>query len=135
MKKSVKTIILSVFFLNAAVFLYTFVQPHWTAAIVKVGLPRSVENTGRKRHGSDTHTVVPLTVVYTDENGTKQTADISYSRPAQPFSVGQEIQITRSFLTGLIPYPFSGLRLFSGVIAGGIGLFLFFMRLDRGKKT
>lgn len=135
MKKSVKIIILSVFFLNVAVFLYTFVQPHWTAAIVKVGLPRSVENTGRRRHGSNTHTVIPLTVAYTDENGTKQTANINYSRPTQPFSVGQEIQITRSFLTGLIPFPFSGLRLFSGAVAGGIGLFLFFTWLDRRKKA
>ena len=40
-----------------------------------------------------------------------------------------------AFLAGLIPCPFSGLRLFSGVIAGGIGLFLFFTWLDRRKKT
>lgn len=134
MKKSIKIIILSVFFLNVAAFVYTFVQPHWTATIVKVGWPRSVQNTGRRRHGSNTHTVVPLTVTYTDADGTKQTADINYSRPARSFSVGQEIQITRSYVTGLIPYPFSGLRMFSGVIVGGIGLFLFFMWLDRGKK-
>ncbi len=133
-KKSIKIIILSVFFLNVAAFLYTFVQPHWTAAIVKVGWPRSVENTGMRRHGSGTHTVIPLTVTYTDENGTKQTANINYSRPTQTFSVGQEIEITRSYVTGLIPYPFSGLRLFSGIVAGGIGLFLFFMWIDR-KKT
>ena len=34
-----------------------------------------------------------------------------------------------AFLAGLIPCPFSG------VIAGGIDLFLFFMWLDRRKKT
>ena len=134
MKRSVWIIVLSVFFLNVAAFLYTFVQPHWTAAIVKVGWPRRVENTGRRRHGSNTHTVIPLTVVYTDENGNEQTVKIDYSRPTQSFSVGQEIQITRSYVKGLIPYPFSGLRLFSGTVAGGIGLFLFFMWMDRKKK-
>ena len=134
MKKSIKIIILCVFFLNAAAFLYTFVQPHWTATIVKVGWPRSVQNTGMRRHGSRSHTVIPLTVTYTDENGTKQTADVNYSRPTQSFSVGQEIQITRSYVTGLIPYPFIGLRMFSGIIVGGLGLFQFFMWLDRRKK-
>lgn len=134
MKRSVWIIVLSVFFLNVAAFLYTFVQPHWTATIVKVGWPRSVQDTGMRRHGSHSHTVIPLTVVYTDENGDEQTADINYSRPTQSFSVGQEIQITRSYVTGLIPYPFSGLRIFSGMVAGSIGLFLFFMWIDRGKK-
>ena len=42
MKKSIKIIVLSVFFLNVAAFLYTFVQPHWTATMVMVGWPRSI---------------------------------------------------------------------------------------------
>ena len=130
MKKSIWIILIAVLAVSAAGFLYTFVQPRYTATIVHVGAARSV--TTHNKHGSRTHTVVPLTAVFTD-GGQEQTADVKVSYPQGPLQVGQQIVIVRSF-DGFVPYPFSGLRLFCGVVGGGIALFFLFMRMDRAKK-
>ena len=133
-KKSVWAILLAVFLIGAAGFLYTFVQPRYTAKIVGIGRARSVTTSAARRsYRTHSHTVVPLTVTYTDGSGTEQRAEITYARPDGPLSVGQEITIVHSF-NGLVVYPFTGLRLFCGFLCAGLGLFLFFTWLDRERK-
>lgn len=119
-----KPVLITLFTLSALAFLYTFIQPRYTATIVSVGRSRTVTN--YTKHGRRSHTVVPLTVTFTDENGEQQTVEVHYSRPERPLLVGEQIVITRSF-NGFINYPFTGLRWFSGAVGGGIGVFLFFM--------
>ena len=128
MKKPVWIILLLILTLSAAGFIYTFVQPRYTASIVSVGRAGSVTN--YTKHGRRSHTVVPLIVTYTDETGEEQTAEVVYSRPEGPLLVGQQIIITRSF-RGFINYPFTGLRWFCGALGGGIGFFLLLMWMDR----
>ncbi|MBR6027906.1 MAG: hypothetical protein IKP40_02370 [Clostridia bacterium] len=132
MKRSAWITILLVFTLCAGAFVYTFVQPRWTASITSVGWPKSVQSRSR-RGRSYSYTVVPLTVTFTDAAGSTQTVSVNYPRPAEPLTVGQQVVITRKF-GGYTIYPFTGLRLFSGTVAGALGLFLAMMRLDGGKK-
>lgn len=111
-------------------FLYTFVQPRYTATIVSVGKARTVS--WSTRHGRKSHIVVPLVVTFTDEAGVAQTVDVTYRRANETLAVGQQIEIVRSF-NGFIGYPFTGLRMFCGILGFSILLFLFFLWLDRMK--
>ena len=125
------SVILSVILILCAVgFLYTFVQPRYTATIVSVGKTRSVSRS--TKHGRRSHTVVPLVVTFTDNAGVEQTVDATYRWASETLAVGQQIEIVRSF-NGWIRYPFLGLRMFCGLVIGGIGVFLFFMWLDRAR--
>lgn len=128
MKKPIFIILISLFILSVLGFLYTFIQPRYTATIISVGQARTV--TSSTKHGRRSHTIVPLVVTYTDENGEPQTADVIYSRPKGLLLVGEQIVITRSF-NGFINYPFIGLRWFSGAVGVGIGVFLLFKWMDR----
>ena len=131
MKKSVWIILTMIFFLCAVGFAYTFLQPRFPASVVSVGRAGTV--TKHTKHGTRSHTVIPLIVQYTDPSGELKTAEVNFSRPNEPIEVGQEIVITQSF-NGWIVYPFTGLRMFCGFVGAGIGLFLLFMLMDR-KKT
>ena len=132
MKKPVWIILISILLLSAIGFIYTFVQPRYTATILSVGRARTV--TTSNKHGRRSHTIVPLTVTYTDEDAKQQTAEVIYSRPEEPLLAGQQIVITRSF-NGFINYPFIGLRWFSGAVGGGIGVFLLFMWMDTKRSS
>lgn len=58
-------ILLSVILILCAVgFLYTFVQPRYTATIVSIGRTRTVSSSGK--HGQRSHKVVPMIVTFTD---------------------------------------------------------------------
>ena len=127
-----RKILLSVILLLCAVgFLYTFLQPRYTATIVSVGRARSVSSSGK--HGRRSHKVVPMVVTFTDKNGVEQTVDATYRWASETHTVGQKIEIVQSF-NGWIRYPFVGLRMFCGLVGGGIGLYLFFVLLDRLKR-
>ena len=128
----IRKILLSVILiLCAAGFLYTFLQPRYTATIVSVGRARSVSSSGK--HGRRSHKVVPMVVTFTGKNGVEQTVDATYRWASETLTVGQQIEIVKSF-NGWIRYPFVGLRMFCGVAGGGIGLYLFFVLLDRLKR-
>ena len=122
-------ILLSVILILCAVgFLYTFVQPRYTATIVSIGRTRTVSSSGK--HGRKSHKVVPMVVTFTDKNGVEHTVDATYRWASEALTVGQQIEIVQSF-NGWIRYPFVGLRMFCGLVDGGIGLYLFFVLLDR----
>ena len=111
-------------------FLYTFVQPRYTATIVSVGKARTVSRS--TRHGRKRHIVVPLVVTFTDEAGVEQTADVTYRWANGTLAAGQQIEIVKSF-NGFIGYPFTGLRMFCGILGFSILVFLFFLWLDMAK--
>ena len=117
--------------LCAVAFLYTFLQPRYHATIVSVDRARSVSSSGK--HGRRSHKVVPLVVTYTDGSGVEHTVDATYRWASETLAVGQQIEIVQSF-NGFIRYPFVGLRMFCGVVGGGILMFLFFMMLDKARR-
>ena len=131
MKKPVWIVLITVFILCDAGFLYTFLQPRYSAVIVSVGRAQSV--TTHTGHRSRSHTVVPVVVRYMDSSGANQTVEVNLSRPDSPISVGQEIVIVESF-NGFTIYPFTGLRLFCGSVAGALGVFFLLMWMDRKKS-
>ena len=118
------------FIISMTAFLYTFFQTRYVATIVEVERARTVTNAGMARHGRRTHRVIPLVVKYTDRNGTEQTVRVSYPWPKYQPKAGQEIKIVRG-AGKFVTYPWSGLRWFSGFLALGMGLFLFFMCMDK----
>ena len=125
-------ILLSVILILCAVgFLYTFVQPRYTATIVSIGRTRTVSSSGK--HGRRSHKVIPMVVTFTDDNGASQTVDATYRWASESLTVGQQIEIVKSF-NGWIRYPFVGLRMFCGIVGGGILVFLFFMMLDKVRR-
>ena len=125
-------ILLSVILILCAVgFLYTFVQPRYTATIVSIGRTRTVSSSGK--HGRKSHKVVPMVVTFTDKNGVEQTVDTTYRWASETLTVGQQIEIVQSF-NGWIRYPFTGLRMFCGLVGGGVGLYLLFVLLDRVRR-
>ena len=122
-------ILLSVILILCAVgFLYTFVQPRYTATIVSIGRTRTVSSFGK--HGRKSHKVVPMVVTFTDHAGAEQTVDATYRWASETLTVDQQIEIVQSF-NGWIRYPFTGLRMFCGLVGGGVGLYLLFVLLDR----
>ena len=130
MSRKVTAILAAILILCAVGFLYTFLQPRYTATIVKVGRARTVSSS--RKHGRRGHKVVPLVVTYTDKAGAEHTVDATYRWASETLTVGQQIEIVQSF-NGFIRYPFVGLRMFCGVVGGGILLFLFFMGFDKVK--
>ena len=125
-------ILLSVILILCVVgFLYTFVQPRYTATIVSIGRTRTVSSSGK--HGRKSHKVVPMVVTFTDKNGVAQTVDTTYRWASETLTVGQQIEIVQSF-NGWIRYPFTGLRMFCGLVGGGVGLYLLFVLLDRVRR-
>ena len=126
-----KILLSAILILCTVGFLYTFLQPRYTATIVSVGRTRSVSSSGK--HGRRSHKVVPMVVTFTDKNGVEQTVDATYRWASEALTVGQQIEIVQSF-NGWIRYPFLGLRMFCGLVGGGIGLYLFFILLDRLKR-
>ena len=129
-EKKLNILLMAIFILCVVGFLYTFVQPRYTATIVSVGKARSVST--HRKHGRRSHTVVPLVVTFTDDAGVKRTVDATYRWASETLAVGQQIEIVQS-LNGYIRYPFLGLRMFCGSLGGGLLLFFAFMRLDRAK--
>ena len=130
-EKKVNIILMSIFVLCVVGFLYTFVQPRYTATIVSVGKTRTVTSSGK--HGRRSHLNVPLVVTFTDKNGVTQTVDATYRWASEALTVGQQIEIVQSF-NGWIRYPFFALRMFCGAVGGSAGLYLFFALLDRVKR-
>ena len=126
-EKKISILLTAIFIVCAAGFLYTFIQPHYTATIVSIGRARSVS--ASTKHGRRSHTVVPLVVTFTNDTGEEQTVDATYRWASESLTVGQQIEIVKSF-NGWIRYPFLGLRMFCGFVGGGIGLYLFFTILD-----
>jgi hypothetical protein len=131
MIRKINILLSVILILCAAGFLYTFLQPRYTATIVSVGRARSVSSSGK--HGRRSHKVVPLVVTFTDKNGVERTVDATYRWASEVLTAGQQIEIVQSF-NGWIRYPFLGLRMFCGLVGGGIGLYLFFVLLDRLKR-
>ena len=131
MKKSVWVVLIAVFAVSIAGFIYTFVQPRYLATVVSVGRAGSVTSHGK--HGTRSHTVIPLIVTYTDDSGEKRTVDATYTWPGEQPVPGREMLIVRSF-NGYTVYPFKGLRMFSGMMSICLGVFLLFTLTDRKLK-
>ncbi len=131
LQKKLNILLTAIFILCAVGVLYTFLQPRYTATIVSVGKARTISTYNKHRRRS--HTVVPLVVTFTDREGVEQTVDATYRWASESLTVGQQIEIVKSF-NGWIRYPFLGLRMFCGFVGGGIGLYLFFMILDIAEK-
>ena len=131
MIRKINILLSAILILCTVGFLYTFLQPRYTATIVSVGRTRSVSSSGK--HGRRRHKVVPLVVTFTDKNGVERTVDATYRWASEALTAGQQIEIVQSF-NGWIRYPFLGLRMFCGLVGGGIGLYLFFVLLDRLKR-
>ena len=127
-EKKISIILTAIFIVCAAGFLYTFIQPRYTATIVSVGRPRSVSTSSK--HGRRSHTVLPLVVTFTNDAGEEQTVDATYRWASENLTVGQQIEVVKSF-NGWIRYPFLGLRIFCGVLGGSILVFLSFMWMDK----
>ena len=123
-------IITAIWFISFAAFVYTFVQPRYTATITAVGKVSSVSRSTLKKYGNDTYNVVHFTARYTDRDGIEQTVPVEYSRPKDTVAVGREMTIIQGPGKWIV-YPWTGLRLFSGSICFAIGVFGFFMWLDR----
>ena len=124
MSRKVTAILAAILILCAVGFLYTFLQPRYPATIVSVGRARTVSSS--RRHGRRGHKAVPLVVTYTDDAGVEHTVEATYRWASENLTVGQQIEIVQSF-NGFIRYPFVGLRMFCGLVGGGILMFLFFM--------
>lgn len=130
-ERKITIILTGILILCAAGFLYTFVQPRYTATIVSVGRTRTV--TSSTKHGRRSHKVIPMVVTFTDKNGVEQTVDATYRWASETLTVGQQIEIVQSF-NGWIRYPFVGLRMFCGTLGGAVGLYLFFAMLDKVRR-
>ena len=76
---------------------------------------------------------MPLVVTFTDREGVEQTVDATYRWASETLTAGQQIEIVKSF-NGWIRYPFLGLRMFCGLVGGGIGLYLVFTILEIAKR-
>ena len=74
-----------------------------------------------------------MVVTFTDKDGVEQTVDATYRWASETLTVGQQIEIVQSF-NGWIRYPFTGLRMFCGLVGGGVGLYLFSVLLDRVRR-
>lgn len=130
-ERKMNIILTAILILCVIGFLYTFVQPRYTATIVSIGRTRTVSSSGK--HGRRSHKVIPMVVTFTDDNGASQTVDATYRWASESLTVGQQIEIVKSF-NGWIRYPFVGFRMFCGVVGGGILVFLFFMMLDKVRR-
>ena len=130
-ERKINIFLTAIFVLCAIGFLYTFVQPRYTATIISIGRARSVTSSGK--HGRRSHTNMPLVVTFTDKNGVTQTVDATYRWASEALTVGQQIEIVQSF-NGWIRYPFFALRMFCGAVGGAAGLYLFFALLDKVKR-
>lgn len=130
-ERKMNIILTAILILCVIGFLFTFVQPRYTATIVSIGRTRTVSSSSK--HGRRSHKVIPMVVTFTDDNGASQTVDATYRWASESLTVGQQIEIVKSF-NGWIRYPFVGLRMFCGVVGGGILVFLFFMMLDKVRR-
>lgn len=130
-ERKINIFLTAIFVLCAIGFLYTFVQPRYTATIISIGRARSVTSSGK--HGRRSHTNMPLVVSFTDDKGETQTVDATYRWASEALTFGQQIEIVQSF-NGWIRYPFFALRMFCGAVGGSAGLYLFFALLDRVKR-
>lgn len=131
MTRKINILLSAILLLCAIGFIYTFVQPRYTATIVSIGRTRTVSSSGK--HGQRSHKVVPMVVTFTDKDGVEQTVDATYRWASETLTVGQQIEIVQSF-NGWIRYPFTGLRMFCGLVGGGVGLYLFSVLLDRVRR-
>ncbi len=131
MTRKINILLSAILLLCAIGFIYTFVQPRYTATIVSIGRTRTVSSSGK--HGRRSHKVVPMVVTFTDKDGVEQTVDATYRWASETLTVGQQIEIVQSF-NGWIRYPFTGLRMFCGLVGGGVGLYLFSVLLDRVRR-
>ena len=129
--KKLSILLTAIFILCAVGVLYTFLQPRYTATIVSVGRARTVSTYNKHRRRG--HKVVPLVVTFTDREGVEKTVDATYRWASGTLTEGQQIEIVKSF-NGWIRYPFLGLRMFCGLVGGGIGLYLFFTILETAKR-
>ena len=130
-QRKMNILLTAIFILCAVGVLYTFLQPRYTATIVSVGRARTVSTYNKHRRRG--HKVVPLVVTFTDREGVEQTVDATYRWASETLTAGQQIEIVKSF-NGWIRYPFLGLRMFCGLVGGGIGLYLVFTILEIAKR-
>ena len=116
-------ILLSVILILCAVgFLYTFVQPRYTATIVSIGRTRTVSSSGK--HGRKSHKVVPMVVTFTDHAGAEQTVDATYRLLLSPyFTVTFTVALTPLFaMTVIVQVPMP--RAFTTPFASTVATFL-----------
>lgn len=66
-ERKMNIILTAILILCVIGFLYTFVQPRYTATIVSIGRTRTVSSSGK--HGRRSHKVIPMVVTFTDDNG------------------------------------------------------------------
>ena len=119
-------ILMAVFVLGSAAFIYSYVQPRYTATVVSVGkIQNKSGSSGKHRRSGRDYQLATLTVRYTDANGKEIVTDASY-RSESIYSVpraGEEVVLVQGFL-GLVRYPFTTLRYLGGFLAAGMGLLL-----------
>ena len=73
MTRKINVLLTAILLLCVIGFLYTFVQPRYTATIVSIGRTRTVSSSGK--HGRRSHKVVPMVVTFTDHAGVERTVD------------------------------------------------------------
>ena len=129
MKRWVWILLISIVGVCLIGFVYTFVQPRYSAEVLAVGRSKSV--TRHTKHGTRSSSYLPLTVRLTD--GAETTEEVRWPLPGDGVEAGQRITVIRTF-NGYAPYPFTGLRLFTGSVGGALGFFLLLMVLNRKKK-
>lgn len=119
-------ILIAVFVLGSAAFVYSYVQPRYTATVVSVGkIQHKSGSSGKHRRSGRDYQLAALTVRYTDANGKEIVTDASY-RCESIYSVpraGEEVVLVQGF-RGLVRYPFTTLRYLGGFLAAGMGLLL-----------
>ena len=119
-------ILIAVFVLGSAAFVYSYVQPRYTATVVSVGkVQHKSGSSGKHRRSGRDYQLAELTVRYTDANGKEIVTDASY-RCESIYSVpraGEEVVLVQGF-RGLVRYPFTTLRYLGGFLAAGMGLLL-----------
>ena len=125
-KRIIYGIIILIFLVNAALFLYTFLQPRYQATITSVSHATTVMSSSRSYRHRQSYHVASVTVTYTDRNGAELQAQASYSHPTIHPVVGQKIVIVKNFSGEFILYPYRGIRRLCGVLALMTGMFLLF---------
>ena len=115
-------ILIAVFLLGSAAFIYSYVQPRCTATVVSVGkVQHKSGSSGKHRRSGRDYQLAELTVCYTDANGKEIVTDASY-RCESVYSVpraGEEVVLVQGF-RGLVRYPFTTLRYLGGFLAVGL---------------
>ena len=132
MKKTVRIVVIAIFVISTGFFVSTFVRPRYAAEVVAVGRARTVTSHGK--HGARRHTAVPVTVRFTDASGAEITAEARDAWPDRTLVPGDRVVVVRRLGGECVVYPDKGVRVFTGVVSGGLGLFFLFTGIERKKR-